>query len=177
MVRTQLDDLLAATRRGVILRDGLHVVIVGRPNAGKSSLLNALAQSERAIVTAVPGTTRDVLRESVNLDGIALTLVDTAGLRESADIVEREGMRRARAELAGADVAILVTQSGGGAADHVLLADCASSERAKSPARNCAWPSTPSASLPANTVATTCWARSFPRSASASRRCKARPHD
>jgi tRNA modification GTPase len=125
-VRTQLDDLLAATRRGVILRDGLHVVIVGRPNAGKSSLVNALAQSERAIVTAVPGTTRDVLRESVNLDGIALTLVDTAGLRESADIVEREGMRRARAELAGADVAILVTQSGGVAADHVLLADCAS---------------------------------------------------
>jgi tRNA modification GTPase len=125
-VRTQLDDLLAATRRGVILRDGLHVVIVGRPNAGKSSLLNALAQSERAIVTAVPGTTRDVLRESVNLDGIALTLVDTAGLRESADIVEREGMRRARAELTGADVAILVSQSGDVAADRALLADCAS---------------------------------------------------
>jgi tRNA modification GTPase len=124
-VRSLLDDLLAATRRGVILRDGLHVVIVGRPNAGKSSLLNALAQSERAIVTAVPGTTRDILRESVNLDGIALTLVDTAGLRESADIVEREGMRRARAELAGADVAILVTQSGDVEADRVLLADCA----------------------------------------------------
>jgi tRNA modification GTPase len=102
------------------------VVIVGRPNAGKSSLLNALAQSERAIVTAVPGTTRDVLRESVNLDGIALTLVDTAGLRESADIVEREGMRRARAELTGADVAILVSQSGDVAADRALLADCAS---------------------------------------------------
>jgi tRNA modification GTPase len=125
-VRAQLDDLLAATRRGVILRDGLHVVIVGRPNAGKSSLLNALAQSERAIVTAVPGTTRDVLRESVNLDGIALTLVDTAGLRESTDIVEREGMRRARAELAGADVAILVTQTHDVETDRVLLANCAS---------------------------------------------------
>jgi len=123
-VRAQLDDLLAATRRGVILRDGLHVVIVGRPNAGKSSLLNALEQSERAIVTAVPGTTRDVLRESVNLDGIALTLVDTAGLRESADIVEREGMRRARAELAAADVAILVTQSSDVEVDRALLADC-----------------------------------------------------
>src|SRR6185437_11566376 len=105
-LRAQLEELLAAARRGVVLRDGLHVVIVGRPNAGKSSLLNALAQSERAIVTEIPGTTRDVLRESVNLHGIALTLVDTAGLRESHDVVEREGMRRARAELQRADVAI-----------------------------------------------------------------------
>jgi tRNA modification GTPase len=123
-VRAQLADLLAATRRGVVLRDGLHVVIVGRPNAGKSSLLNALAQSERAIVTAIPGTTRDVLRENVQLDGIALTLVDTAGLRESQDLVEREGMRRARAELAHADVALLVTDSAHVDTDRVLLADC-----------------------------------------------------
>ena len=69
------------------VRDGLHVVIIGRPNAGKSSLLNALAQSERAIVTAIPGTTRDVLRESVNLDGIALMLVDTAGVSGDAQTV------------------------------------------------------------------------------------------
>jgi len=124
-LRRQLDELLAATRRGVVLRDGLHVVIVGRPNAGKSSLLNALAQSERAIVTAIPGTTRDVLREAINLDGIALTLVDTAGLRDSDDIVEREGIRRARAELAGADVAILVTESRDLDADRRLLQDCA----------------------------------------------------
>jgi len=124
-VRAQLHDLLAATRRGVLLRDGLHVVIVGRPNAGKSSLLNALAQSERAIVTEVPGTTRDVLRERVNLDGIALTLVDTAGLRESDDIVEREGMRRARTELLSADVAILVTESRHVEHDRALLQDCA----------------------------------------------------
>lgn len=124
-LRTQTDGLLAAARRGVVLRDGLHVVIIGRPNAGKSSLLNALAQSERAIVTAIPGTTRDVLRESVQLDGIALTLVDTAGLRESHDIVEQEGMRRARNELAQADVAILVTDSAHTAADRVLLQDCA----------------------------------------------------
>ena len=124
-VRVLLQELLTATRRGVTLRDGLHVVIVGRPNAGKSSLLNALAQSERAIVAEVPGTTRDVLREHVNLDGIALTLVDTAGLRESDDIVEREGMRRARAELQAADVAILVAESRHVEQDRALLDGCA----------------------------------------------------
>jgi len=121
----QLADLLAAARRGVVLRDGLHVVIVGRPNAGKSSLLNALAQSERAIVTAIAGTTRDVLREMVNLDGIALTLADTAGLRESVDVVEAEGIRRARAELARADVAILVCESAQVQTDLALLNVCA----------------------------------------------------
>jgi tRNA modification GTPase len=121
----QLANLLAATRRGVVLRDGLHAVIVGRPNAGKSSLLNALAQSERAIVTDIAGTTRDVLREAVNLDGIALTLADTAGLRDSADVVEAEGMRRARAELARADVAILVTESAQVQSDLPLLDVCA----------------------------------------------------
>jgi len=121
----QVGELLAATRRGVVLRDGLHVVIIGRPNAGKSSLLNALARSDRAIVTAIPGTTRDVLRESVDLDGIALTLVDTAGLRDSDDMVEQEGMRRARQELARADVAILVSDSAHIDADRDLLADCA----------------------------------------------------
>ncbi|SRR5579885_884830 len=120
-LRGALADLLAAARRGVVLRDGLHAVIVGAPNAGKSSLLNALAQSERAIVTALPGTTRDVLRESVTLDGIALTLVDTAGLRDSADPIEQEGMRRARAELARADVVLLVTEDG--EADRALLGE------------------------------------------------------
>jgi len=104
----------------------LHVVIVGRPNTGKSSLLNALAQSDRAIVTAVAGTTRDLLRETINLDGIGLTLVDTAGMHSSADVVEREGMRRARAELAAADVAILVTRSADVEADRILLQECAS---------------------------------------------------
>jgi tRNA modification GTPase len=124
-LQAQADELLAAACLGVVLRDGLHVVIVGRPNTGKSSLLNALAQNERAIVTAIPGTTRDVLRENVNLDGIALTLVDTAGLRDSDDVVEREGMRRARKELAQADVAILVSDSAHVAGDHGLLAECA----------------------------------------------------
>jgi tRNA modification GTPase len=120
-------DLLQAARRGVVLRDGLHVVIVGRPNAGKSSLLNALAQSERAIVTPIAGTTRDVLRESVHLDGIGLTLVDTAGLHESDDVVEVEGIRRARAELARADVAVLVTDDEHALADHELLRECSAS--------------------------------------------------
>ncbi len=117
-----LDALIAASRRGVRLADGLHVVIVGRPNAGKSSLLNALAASERAIVTAVPGTTRDLLRETIDLDGIAITLVDTAGLRESADIVEREGIRRARDELQRADLAVLVSTDEQLAQDLGLLA-------------------------------------------------------
>ena len=104
----QLDELLAAARRGVRLTDGLHAVIVGAPNVGKSSLLNALAGSERAIVTAVPGTTRDVLRESIVLDGVELTLADTAGLRTSADVIEGEGIRRAQRELAQADLALVV---------------------------------------------------------------------
>jgi len=122
-VRTDLAALLDGARRGVRLADGLHVVIVGRPNAGKSSLLNALAASERAIVTEVPGTTRDLVRETVEIDGVALTLVDTAGLRESPDVVEREGIRRARAELERADVALLVTDADNDAeADVALLA-------------------------------------------------------
>lgn len=123
-LRRQVGDLLRATHHGVVLRDGLHVVIVGRPNAGKSSLLNALAQSERAIVTATPGTTRDVLRESVQFDGIILTLVDTAGLRDAHDEVEREGVRRAQLEMQRADVAILVTDTAQVDSDLGLLAPC-----------------------------------------------------
>src|SRR5690554_4885613 len=104
----ELQALLAAAERGRRLRDGLHAVIVGPPNAGKSSLLNALAGSERAIVTDIPGTTRDLLSETVRVDGVELNLVDTAGLREGGDAIEREGMRRARAELQRADLAIVV---------------------------------------------------------------------
>ncbi len=103
-----LDELLRAAERGRRLRDGLHAVIVGPPNAGKSSLLNALAGSERAIVTDIAGTTRDLLQEVVRIDGVELILVDTAGLREGGDAIEREGMRRARDELARADLAIVV---------------------------------------------------------------------
>jgi tRNA modification GTPase len=114
-----LSALRAAAERGRRLRDGLHAVIVGPPNAGKSSLLNALAGRERAIVTDVAGTTRDVLEETVRVDGVELTLVDTAGLREGGDAIEREGMRRARVELQRADLAIVVVDArapGAGAA-------------------------------------------------------------
>lgn len=103
-----LDALLAEAERGQKLRDGLHAVIVGPPNAGKSSLLNALAGSERAIVSDIAGTTRDLLRETVRVDGVELTLVDTAGLRAGGDAIEREGMRRAESELTRADLAIVV---------------------------------------------------------------------
>ena len=109
--QTDLAQLLAEAERGRKLRDGLHAVIVGPPNAGKSSLMNVLAGSDRAIVTDVPGTTRDVLRETMRLDGLELTLVDTAGLREGGDAIEREGMRRARAELQAADLALVVVDA------------------------------------------------------------------
>ena len=108
-VRGELAQLLREAQRGLRLNDGLRVAIIGRPNAGKSSLLNALSGTDRAIVNATAGTTRDVLRESLNLDGIALELADTAGLRDSDDEVEREGVRRAHGELQRADVALLVT--------------------------------------------------------------------
>jgi tRNA modification GTPase len=111
MLQAELAVLLKEAQRGLRLNDGLRVAIVGRPNSGKSSLLNALAGSERAIVSAVAGTTRDVLRESLTLDGIALELADTAGLRETDDEVEREGIRRAHGELQRADVALLVADA------------------------------------------------------------------
>lgn len=106
--RDSLACLLADAERGRKLRDGLHAVLIGPPNAGKSSLLNALAGSERAIVTDIAGTTRDTLRETIRIDGLELELVDTAGLREGGDAIEREGMRRARAEMQRADLAIVV---------------------------------------------------------------------
>lgn len=107
-IRQALDALLGQAEQGRRLRDGLHAVIVGAPNAGKSSLLNALAGVDRAIVTDLAGTTRDVLHEVVRVDGVELTLVDTAGLRESEDAIEREGIRRARGEIARADLALAV---------------------------------------------------------------------
>ncbi len=106
-----LDALLEDAERGRKLRDGLHVVIVGPPNAGKSSLLNALAGADRAIVTDIAGTTRDLLQETVRVGGIEITLVDTAGLREGGDAIEREGMRRAQVELQRADLALVVVDA------------------------------------------------------------------
>ena len=121
-LRRELADLLREAQRGVRLNDGLKVAIIGRPNAGKSSLLNALAGSDRAIVTPIAGTTRDVLRESLSLDGIVLELADTAGLRDTEDEVEREGVRRAHGELQRADVALLVTDAAHAGADLAFFA-------------------------------------------------------
>ena len=101
-------DLLRHARTGRLLRDGMTLVIAGLPNAGKSSLMNALTGEESAIVTHIPGTTRDVLREQIDIDGLPVMLIDTAGLRESDDEVEREGVRRARAQIARADHALWV---------------------------------------------------------------------
>jgi len=101
----------AAARQGALLRDGLTVVIAGKPNAGKSSLLNRLVGNDVAIVTELPGTTRDVLRERVQLDGLPLILIDTAGLRPAGDVVEAEGIRRARMEIARADRLLYVVDA------------------------------------------------------------------
>jgi tRNA modification GTPase len=102
-VQQLCDQIMASAKQGALLRDGMTVVIAGRPNAGKSSLLNALAGHDAAIVTDIPGTTRDVLRERVNLDGMPLHIADTAGLRNDADVVEAEGIRRAHQEMQRAD--------------------------------------------------------------------------
>jgi tRNA modification GTPase len=103
-----LDALVARARSGRALRDGLSVAIAGAPNAGKSSLLNRLAGYDAAIVTEIPGTTRDPLREHLTLGGLPVTIVDTAGLRETENPIEREGVRRARLEVARADLLLWV---------------------------------------------------------------------
>ena len=111
----RLQTILAGAARGLLVHEGARAVLVGRPNAGKSSLLNALLEADRAIVTPIPGTTRDVLTESLNLDGVPVTLVDTAGIAERTDdAVERLGVERSRAEIGRADVLLLVLD---GAAD------------------------------------------------------------
>lgn len=102
-ILSAFDSITAAARQGALLREGLNIVIAGKPNAGKSSLLNKLVGDEIAIVTDQPGTTRDVLRQHVHLDGLPLNLVDTAGLRATADVAEAEGVRRALNELDRAD--------------------------------------------------------------------------
>ena len=107
-VQAALDHVLARSKQGSLLRSGVHVVLAGPPNVGKSSLLNRLAGEERAIVTPIPGTTRDALRETMHIDGVAVVLVDTAGLRESADEVEKLGIARTRSELERADVVLAV---------------------------------------------------------------------
>ena len=103
-----VQKLEATAREGRILREGARVVILGCPNVGKSSLLNCLLREERAIVTAIPGTTRDVIEESINLDGVMIHLLDTAGVRETDDIIEQEGNKRTRAAQDEADLLLVV---------------------------------------------------------------------
>jgi tRNA modification GTPase len=107
-VLVQLEDLLAGARAGRMIRDGATVVLAGRPNVGKSSLFNALAGADRAIVTAVPGTTRDLVTEPVDIEGLRVTLVDTAGWRETHDVVEREGVARSEHARQVADLVVVV---------------------------------------------------------------------
>jgi tRNA modification GTPase len=107
-VAETLKKLQATAREGKILREGVRVAIVGRPNVGKSSLMNALLGEDRAIVTPVPGTTRDTVEEVVNIRGLPMRLIDTAGLREGADAVEREGVRRSQQAIEAADVIVHV---------------------------------------------------------------------
>jgi tRNA modification GTPase len=110
-LQQKLVDVQHSARQGALLREGITVVIAGLPNAGKSSLLNALAGHERAIVTPIAGTTRDVLREQIQIDGLPLHIIDTAGLRDTPDEVEREGVRRAWQEIERADHILLVVDS------------------------------------------------------------------
>jgi tRNA modification GTPase len=115
-LRAHFEGVLESARFGRLLREGMTVVIAGRPNAGKSSLLNRLAGYDAAIVTPVPGTTRDVVRERVHLDGMPLHVLDTAGLREGGDAVEEEGIRRAHAEMRRADRVLFVIDTAADAA-------------------------------------------------------------
>jgi tRNA modification GTPase len=111
IARNRLSELAASAKQGMIYRQGARAAIIGRPNAGKSSLLNALLQVERAIVTPIPGTTRDTLEETASLGGVPVVLIDTAGMTETHDLVEQLGIERSRTALAGADLALLVVDA------------------------------------------------------------------
>ena len=123
-IEARLDGVLAQARQGALLREGLHVVLIGQPNVGKSSLLNCLAGYEAAIVTEIAGTTRDAVREAIQIDGIPLHVTDTAGLRDTDDPVERIGIERTWQAVARADVALLLVDAahGLGPAEAAILA-------------------------------------------------------
>ena len=110
-LQKEINKLYDTSESGKILRDGLKTVIVGKPNVGKSSLLNAILGENRAIVTDIPGTTRDVIEEFVNIKGIPLKIVDTAGIRETEDVVERIGVEKSREFFSAADLSIVVLDS------------------------------------------------------------------
>jgi len=116
-VRAPLEALERSFAYGRVVRDGFRLAIVGRPNAGKSSLFNRLVERERAIVTATPGTTRDLVTERVSMEGIPVELVDTAGLREASDEAERMGIAKSREAMAEADVVLLVVDSAAGVSE------------------------------------------------------------
>jgi tRNA modification GTPase len=118
-----LDTIRASASQGAMLREGLSVVIAGRPNAGKSTLINCLAARDVAIVTDVPGTTRDVMREHILLDDIPLHLIDTAGLRDSDDVVEKEGIKRAWQEVSRADCLLMVIDACNPDDEHTQLSE------------------------------------------------------
>ena len=107
-VKKQVEGILETAQQGKILRDGLATAIIGRPNVGKSSLLNAFARSEKAIVTDIAGTTRDVIEEFVNVKGVPLKLIDTAGIRETEDVVEAIGVTRSKKAIEEAELVLLV---------------------------------------------------------------------
>lgn len=107
-VKDEIEKLLSTADRGKVLREGINTVILGKPNVGKSSLLNAILRENRAIVTDIPGTTRDIIEEYVNIDGIPLKIIDTAGIRDTEDIVEKIGVDRAKGSLEDADLIIAV---------------------------------------------------------------------
>jgi len=128
-IGAQLQTLATITnqaQQGSLIREGINLVIVGQPNAGKSSLLNALAQRDAAIVTDVPGTTRDIVKEAILLEGLPVHILDTAGLRQSDDLVEKEGMRRTWEAIAQADVMLLMVDSsvGFGDQERSILEQC-----------------------------------------------------
>ncbi len=122
-IREALGRVFSSSRQGSLLRSGINVVLAGRPNVGKSSLLNRLAGEDRAIVTPIPGTTRDTVRESISIDGVPLNIVDTAGLRAATDEVERLGIERAWRELGRADVLVMMIDAVTGVTpdDHEIL--------------------------------------------------------
>jgi tRNA modification GTPase len=123
-LRGELEATLARARQGSLLRSGLQVVLAGQPNVGKSSLLNRLAGEELAIVTPIPGTTRDAVRQAIQIEGVPVNVVDTAGLRDAGDEVERLGIERAWSEIERADLALLIVdaRSGVTAADEAIAA-------------------------------------------------------